>query len=31
MAYPAAFFAMLLLQVTFYRLVWRKQRIKRLI
>ena len=31
MAYPAAFLTMLLLQVTYYRLVWRKQRIKRLI
>ncbi len=31
MAYPAAFCAMLLLQVTFYRLVWRKLKIERLI
>jgi Na+-driven multidrug efflux pump len=31
MAYPAAFLAMLLLQITYYRLVWRKRRIKRLI
>jgi putative MATE family efflux protein len=31
MAYPAAFLTMLVLQVTYYRLVWRKQRIKRLI
>jgi len=31
MAYPAAFLTMLLLQITFYRLVWRKQRITRLV
>jgi MATE family, multidrug efflux pump len=31
MAYPAAFFTMLVLQVAYYRLVWRKQRIQRLV
>jgi putative MATE family efflux protein len=31
MAYPAAFIAMLLLQTTYYRLVWRKQRIQKLV
>lgn len=31
MAYPAAFLTMLLLQIAFYRLVWRRQRIRRLI
>ncbi len=31
MAYPAAFFTMLLLQASYYRLVWRKQRIQRLV
>jgi hypothetical protein len=31
MAYPAAFLAMLLLQTGYYRLVWRKQRIEKLI
>jgi Na+-driven multidrug efflux pump len=31
MAYPAAFMTMLLLQVGFYRLVWRKRRIRKLI
>jgi putative MATE family efflux protein len=31
MAYPAAFFTMLVLQVSFYRLFWRKQRIQRLV
>lgn len=30
-AYPSAFLTMLLLQITYYRLVWRRQRIKRLI
>jgi putative MATE family efflux protein len=31
MAYPAAFIAMLLLQTAYYRLVWRKQRIQKLV
>jgi len=31
MAYPSAFFAMLVLQSAYYRLVWRKQRIQRLV
>ena len=31
MAYPAAFFTMLVLQVSYYRLVWRKQRIVKLV
>lgn len=31
MAYPAAFLTMLVLQVTYYRLVWRKKRILKLI
>jgi putative MATE family efflux protein len=31
MAYPAAFFAMLLLQTGYYRLVWRKRRISKLV
>jgi putative MATE family efflux protein len=31
MAYPAAFFTMLVLQASYYRLVWRRQRIKKLI
>lgn len=31
MAYPAAFIAMLLLQASYYRLVWRKRRIQRLV
>jgi putative MATE family efflux protein len=30
-AYPAAFIAMLLLQTSYYRLVWRKQRIQKLV
>jgi putative MATE family efflux protein len=30
-AYPAAFFTMLVLQVSYYRLVWRKQRIVKLV
>jgi hypothetical protein len=30
-AYPAAFCTMMVLQMTFYRLVWRKREIKRLI
>ena len=31
MAYPSAFLAMLLLQSSYYRLAWRRQRIKRLV
>jgi hypothetical protein len=31
MAYPITFLAMLTLQSSFYRLVWRKQKIERLV
>jgi len=31
MAYPITFIAMLILQSTYYRLVWRKQKIARLV
>ena len=31
MAYPAAFLTMLVLQTAYYRLVWRRQRIRKLI
>ena len=31
MAYPITFLAMLLFQATFYRLYWRKQKIKKLV
>jgi Na+-driven multidrug efflux pump len=31
MAYPVTFIAMLILQSTYYRLIWRKQKIQKLV